>query len=115
MPSRIMREGILTSEAVNSLSESAENLYRRLMNVVDDYGRYYAHPGLIRAACYPLKLETVSERDTLSRLSEIISSGLVKQYTDSGKKYIEISNFKQRTRSDSKFPAPCLANDGQSA
>src|SRR3990167_1100065 len=115
MPSRIVREGILTSEPVNSLSDPAENLYRRMMNVVDDYGRYFGHPGLVRAAAYPLKLETVSERDVQQRLAEIAATDLIEIYEVAGKKYIQLNNFRQRTRSDSKFPAPCLANDGQSA
>ena len=51
MPNRILREGILSSERVDALSEGAEILYRRLMSVVDDYGRYFAHPTLIRSAC----------------------------------------------------------------
>jgi hypothetical protein len=39
MPSRLLREGILDSEAVNALSFAAEVFYRRLMSVVDDFGR----------------------------------------------------------------------------
>ncbi len=48
MPNRILREGILTSERVNLLSWEAEVFYRRLMSVVDDYGRFHAHPALLR-------------------------------------------------------------------
>ncbi len=50
MPNRIIREGILTSEAVNSLSWEAEVFFRRLLSVVDDFGRltpvrlFYALP-----------------------------------------------------------------------
>lgn len=35
MPSRILREGILTSERVNALAPLEELFYRRLMSVVD--------------------------------------------------------------------------------
>lgn len=113
MPSRILREGIITSEPVNLLSEPAENLYRRLMSVVDDYGRYYGNPTLIRAACYPLRINQTTDKDIESRLGEMQKHGLVVQYGVNGKKYIEISNFNQRQRSDSKFPTPCPTNDGQ--
>ena len=54
MPNMILREGILTSERVNSLTTEEEIFYRRLISVVDDYGRYYAKPELLRSACFPL-------------------------------------------------------------
>ena len=66
MPTRIIREGIITSEAINSLSEGAENFYRRLMSIADDYGRYYSHPSILRANCFPLKLESVSEASVIN-------------------------------------------------
>lgn len=119
MPTRIVREGILTSEKVNELTERAELFYRRLMNVVDDYGRYFSHPSLLRAACYALRIESVNETDVKRMLNECITHGLIKLY--SGKKYLFITNFKQQTRSPSKFPEPtqnellsiCESNDDQ--
>ena len=56
MPNRVIREGILTSERIEMLGWAEEVFYRRLMSVVDDFGRYYARPALLRAACYPLLL-----------------------------------------------------------
>jgi hypothetical protein len=44
MPNRELREGILTSERINALTFPAEVFYRRLMSVVDDFGRCPAHP-----------------------------------------------------------------------
>src|SRR3990167_11311858 len=57
MPNRILREGILSSERINTLSVHAELFYRRLLSVVDDYGRFFAHPALLRSACYPLRVD----------------------------------------------------------
>ena len=48
MPNRILREGILTSERIERLDWAEEVFYRRVMSVVDDYGRYYARPALLR-------------------------------------------------------------------
>jgi hypothetical protein len=119
MPTRIIREGILTSEKVNLLTERAELFYRKLMSVVDDYGRYFAHPSLIRAACYALRLKSVSEADVKRMISECETAGLLKIY--GGGKHLFITNFKQQTRSPSKFPEPsenellikCKSNDEQ--
>lgn len=119
MPTRIIREGIITSEAINRLSDEAELFYRRLMSIADDYGRYYSHPSILRANCYPLKLETVSESDVKQWLSECVSNGVISFYGE-GQKYIQIHKFGQQTRSKSKFPEPdkqtlikCKSNDNQ--
>jgi len=104
MPTRILREGIITSEPVNQLSEKAEIFYRRLFSVADDYGRYYAHPSLLRAACYPLQLERVSEADVKRVLSECEANVLLLIY--GGGKYLQVVKFNQQTRAESKFPKP---------
>jgi len=105
MPTRILREGIITSEPINSLSDGAELFYRRLMSVADDYGRYYSHPSILRANCFPLKLDKVSEADVKQWLSECISKKVIFLYGDCGK-FLLIPKFGQQTRSKSKFPEP---------
>ncbi len=107
MPTRIIREGILTSETVNQLSPAAELFYRRLMSVADDHGRYYANPTLLRSACYPLKIDQYKDKDVKRMLSECEATEpqpLIVVY--GGGKYIQVTNFRQQTRSKSKFPEP---------
>jgi hypothetical protein len=112
MPNRILREGILTSEAVSSLSWAAEVYYRRLMSVVDDYGRFHALPKLVRAACYPLHIDKVSDLDIDTWTAECVAAGLVRVYPAAdGKRYLEIVKFGQQLRAKSKFPQP---NEGES-
>lgn len=119
MPSRIIREGIITSVSVNALSERGELFYRRLMSVADDHGRYYAHPSLLRAACFPLKLDAYNDRDLSKMLDECVDVGLVRLFN--GKKCLEVLNFRQQARSDTKFPeveqnellSKCSSNDKQ--
>jgi len=107
MPTRMVRDGILSSERIALLNWAEEVFYRRLMSVVDDYGRFSAHFSLIRAACYPLKLEKVSDSDVGKWLLATEKAGLVRVYpaTD-GKRYLEIQDFGQRVQSKSKYPAP---------
>jgi hypothetical protein len=114
MPTRILREGILTSERVNRLSQGAELFYRRLMSVADDYGRYFAHPALLRAACYPLQLEKVREANIERYIQECDVARLVRLYYDQGSRYLVILDFRQQTRGVSKYPEPPtegVAND----
>lgn len=118
MPTRMLREGILTSERVASLNWGEEVFYRRLMSVVDDFGRYYATPMLLRAACYPLQLNKVSDSDIEKWIAGCATAALVRVYPASdGKRYIELLDFRQRVRASvSKFPQPpdaCQTDDGQ--
>lgn len=107
MPSRVVREGILTSERVNSLSPNAELFYRRLMSVVDDFGRFSANLTLLRASCYPLKLDGVKEDSISKHLAECVGARLVVLYTVEGKAFLELQDFRQQVRAKvSKFPAP---------
>ena len=116
----MLREGILTSERIDMLSPSGEVFYRRLMSVVDDYGRFSANPKLVRAACYPLKLDKVFDQHIAEWLEECAKADLVLCYQAGGKQYLEVQDFRQQARSkQSKFPDPlsdannCLADAKQ--
>lgn len=132
MPNRILRDGIITSRAVNALSESAEIFYRRLMSVVDDYGRFEADADILRARLFPIQLETWPVSRVEQMLSECVADAqqvisdatqvpLIRVYVVDGRKYLELSNFRQQTRSRSKYPEPtamqvlsnCLADAQQ--
>ena len=127
MPNRIIREGILRSPRINELEPLTELFYRRLMSVVDDYGRTDAHPTLLRSACYPLIIDKVSEKDVKKHLTECEKKELLSLYEADGKPYLELTNFKQQQRAkQSKFPEPpsnkkhaqqmrsrCVADDKQ--
>ena len=115
MPNRILRDGILTSEAVCTLSWPAEVFYRRLMSVADDHGRFHSLPKLIRAACYPLQIDKVSDADMGKWLTECVTAALVSVYPASdGKRYVQIEKFGQQVRSKSKFPEPTGSDSEQS-
>jgi len=107
MPNRIIRDGILTSEKLENLGWAEEVFYRRLMSVVDDYGRYYAKPSLLRAACYPLLLAKVSDSDIEKWLAVCADAALVRVYpAQDGKRYLEVIDFRQQVRAAaSKFPS----------
>lgn len=112
MPDRVVRAGILTSDAVNQLSWAAEVFYRRLMSVVDDYGRYDGRAAIIRAVLYPLKIDRVSDRDVETWMREVAETGLLKVYTVDGKRFVEIAKFDQRLRAKaSKWPSPLSSAD----
>ncbi len=84
------------------------------MSKVDDYGRFHGSLMLILAACYPAQLDRISLADVggwLAECCQMTASGgqmtaLCAHYVVGGKEYIQINNFNQRTRADSKYPAP---------
>lgn len=107
MPNRILREGILTSDRVNALGAGrAELFYRRLMSVVDDFGRFPADERLLRSSCYPLRLDSVHEEDIRGYLKKTADAGLIRLYCIGSKRYLEMLDFRQQIRSQkSKYPA----------
>ena len=120
MPSRILRDGIIESMAVHSLSWEAELFFRRLMSIVDDYGRYSAIPQLLASRCYPLQIDKVKAKHIEEWLKQCQNVGLITLYNSvNGKPTLEITNFDQRIRTKSKFPSnpdakeQCITNDGQ--
>lgn len=118
MPNRILREGILTSDRVDLLSDLAELFYRRFMSVVDDYGRFDGRLVVIRGACFPLRIDRVTERDICEWIDECEKVQLLERYIVAGKPYIQMLDFRQQVRSSGKYPekplhSNCLADAKQ--
>lgn len=106
MPNRIVRDAILSSERVASLGWPEEVFYRRLMSIVDDFGRYEANPQLLRSRCYPLQTDNVRAADISRWMAACQKAGLILGYEVAGKRYLEVLNFGQQQRSVSKYPPP---------
>lgn len=106
MPIRLIRDGILTSERVASLSWEAEVFYRRLLSLVDDYGLADARPSVLRSALYPLQLEKMSECNIQRCLAACEKAGLILLFTRNGKSFLMVRNFGQSLRSAPKCPLP---------
>ena len=114
MPTRILREGWVESEAVHTLSAEAERFFLRLCLKADDYGRYHAHLTLLRSGLFPLR-ETLRSTDIAAWLAECEKAGVLRCYEVGGKRYVEITKFRQQRRAKSKFPDPpeCKADAKQ--
>jgi len=105
MPSRVIREGITTSEPMAAVSFEAECLFFRLMLVADDFGAFDGRPIIVRAKAMPLRDVTAAQIDEWLR--ELAEQSLIVRYESEGKPYVAIPKFKQRTRANSaKYPLP---------
>lgn len=87
-----------------------EVFFRRLMSIVDDYGRYEANPQLLRSRCYPLQTDAVRVTDITRWLAACQTAGVILYYAVLGKQYLEVINFQQQQRSASKYP-PLTSDD----
>lgn len=107
MANRVLRSGILDSDRINKLTWAGEVFYRRLMSVVDDFGRYDARPQVLRADLYKLKLDKVSESDVEKWMGECSEAGLVRFYDVERKSYLVMLDFNQTIRiKKAKYPDP---------
>ncbi len=106
MPNRYVRESAIESEAVNCLSWQGEVFYRRLINRVDDFGRFTGHLDLLRASIFPLQLHKVSSADVERLLGECQAAGLVFRYAVSGKAFIVLNNWEKGRAKHSEYPEP---------
>lgn len=106
MPIRLLRDGILDSDAVCSLSFPAEIFYRRLMSVVDDFGRFDGRLSVLRCRLYALQIDKVREADIPRWIAECEKAGLIVLYHVESKPYILFHKLGSPRAKDSKFPPP---------
>lgn len=109
MPTRFLKESICTSESLASLDAETERFWYRLIVQCDDYGRMDARPAVLRAACFPLMLDTVGESDVVRWLENLTFAGMISLYAINGKPYLCIASFNAynspRAKA-SKYPNP---------
>jgi uncharacterized phage protein (TIGR02220 family) len=106
MPTRLLREGILSSERVDQLDWQAEVFYRRLMSKVDDHGLYDARLSMLRSSLYPLRVDRVREADISRWMAACQKAGLIVLYEADGKPFLKMVDTNWKTRSDPKYPLP---------
>lgn len=107
MPNRILRAPIRQSQRWNALNFFSQSLYIRILTLVDDYGRYEAHPQLLANECFPYgddKGEPVSRDAVEQSLQCICSANMAVLYEYEGKKLLQLLRWKEHARTDSKFP-----------
>jgi len=110
MPSRILREDILTSDRVDQLDFAGEVFYRRLMSKVDDHGLYDGRTSVLKSHLYPLKDSRVREADISRWMAACQKAGLLVLYTHDGKPYLHMVNTRWAARSEPKYPLPPTVN-----
>jgi len=107
MPNRILKDSICTSPNIDALSREAEVFFYRLLVQCDDYGRMDARPAILRAKCYPLQVDTVSQDDIRRWFAELVCAELIIPYHAQGGDYLQMRTWErhQQIRAKrSKYP-----------
>ena len=114
MSNRILKESVQTSATIAALEHwESEVLFYRLIVACDDYGRFDARPAIIRARCFPLVLNRVTEADVDNWLTELESVDLIRRYSVDGERFLAMRKWDnhQRIRNlRGRYPAPPDSN-----
>lgn len=107
MPNRILKDSICTSPNIDALSRDAEVFFYRLLVQCDDYGRMDARPAILRAKCYPLQIDKVTQDDVKQWFDELVRARLVIPYSVDGADFLQMRTWErhQQIRAKrSKYP-----------
>jgi hypothetical protein len=104
MPNRIVREGFLDSEAINSLEAFTECIFHRLLIVSDDAGRFDGRAQIVASRCFPLR-DSIRAKDVEGHLLKLEQAGLLIRYEWNGKPFLQLTKWQKAGKSlTSKFP-----------
>lgn len=109
MPNRLIKESICTSSNLNNLGADEEVFFYRLVVNCDDYGRFDARPTILRAKCFPLKIDSITDADIEKWLSSLVQHNLVTIYEADGLQCLAMVTWDkhQQVRAQrSKYPSP---------
>lgn len=108
MPNRVIKDSLLVSEKVSSLTDFEFRLWVSMILLVDDAGRGDARPAIIKGRAFPLR-ERVSLKDIEVAVHGLAAKGCVSLYEVGGKPYFWFPTWSnhQRVRDvKPKYPAP---------
>lgn len=104
---RTIKPEFWTHEDLSALPEATHMLAAALLNHADDEGYFNANPGLVKAACSPLREPSVSIQDSLKSLCEI---GFITALTSpDGKRFGLVNNFDLHQRVNRPTPSKIKA------
>jgi len=105
----MLKDSVCTSCEVDELTAEEERFFYRLIVQCDDFGRIDARPPILRARCFPLKVDKVKDSDIKQWLKKLEDVGLIVIYYVNDKPYLQFSTWEkhqQKRAKHSKYPAP---------
>lgn len=108
MSNRMIKDSMLASDKIASLSDFEFRLWIGLILIVDDMGRGDARPAIIKGRVFPLR-ERVSMRDVEDALHGLAAKGCISLYEVDGKSYFWFPTWGKHQRIRDvrpKYPGP---------
>ena len=115
MPNRIIKESVCISSSIDALSLEAERFLYRLWTHADDFGWMLANLQIIRAKCFPLRVDEVTLDHIGEWLVELECEEMIEIFEYKGKHYLHFTNWEKhqnKRASKSKYE---IADDIDSA
>lgn len=113
MPQRFLRPSITNSERWNSVSWQAQSLFIRVLTLVDDFGQYDARPAVLWGQCFQIwntsnPDQAVELQQVALMLQQLAAADLIELYEAEGKKFLQVTQWKERIRDGCKrkYPNP---------
>lgn len=109
MPQRLLRPGIRQSKRWARVGYFERVLYVALVTLVDDFGRYESDPELIRSEAFPFgdpNGDIIAVPTIDGAMLTLASKDLILLYEFEGKRYLQMTRWQERARSESKWPDP---------
>ena len=114
MPNRILKESICTSSEIDALTPEEEVFFYRLIVNCDDFGRLDARLPILRAKCFPLRIDQVKDKDIERWLKRLSDKNLLFVYIVDNNPYLQLTTWEkhQQVRAKrSKCPSPDDADE----
>ena len=107
MPNRILKESTLTSPNLNECSISAQDLFKRILVMVDDYGCCEGNVPIIYGRAYSMCMDIVNLDDIKRWRQELINHNLIEIWDEGKREYIVIPNSEKHL-----FSKKCYTDEG---
>ncbi len=104
MPRREIRDWCQEVE-MDELSSTGERVYVRLRMAADSAGRFYGDAEWVLSKCFSCRVQ-LSVEEVEKALCELEAAGMVVRYDAEGGRYLAITEWGVRQRSEPRFPAP---------
>lgn len=112
MPSRVIRDGLLTSKSLRAVPVEVELTFVHLLLVVDDFGRFDADPDVLASALYPTR-RAITPETVIAHVETLAAQhdpALV-LYVADGKRFLQLTGWERhragtKRAARSKYPEP---------
>lgn len=105
MPARVVRGEINTSGSLNRVSPEADLTFRALIVAVDDFGRFDARPGILKATLFPLRAAFTPEK-IMRWVHELAEEGCIDLYEVDGRPFLALTGWEKHRGTSRRSEKP---------